>query len=143
MAGGVSVNDDGEAPPSSPLENGLDVNLARALRAPRVPSDLRHRLMASINAAETESVRVAAARLEHEYRIERASLDAVYKRQRFIVVAILVGGALGASMAMRLLLPLLEASFGPWAPLVVYCVAVAGGLVMAWYYPSPLMRRMR
>lgn len=124
--------------PLSALEGALDAALAHALRAPALPADFRARLNALLGATKIETREMAATRLEREYLAGLAELEAGFVRLRRRTVGLMVGGGVAAGAALPLLLPWLQARFGSYASLALALLASAGGLGIAWYFPSRL-----
>jgi hypothetical protein len=126
------------SPPTDPPERALDAALAQALRAPALPAGFRIRLNAQVSATEIEDGATAAARLEREYRAGLSELEAGFVRLRRRTAGFLLAGAVATGAALPLLLPWLQARLGSYAPLALALLASAGGLGIAWYFPSRL-----
>ncbi|HEX4649345.1 MAG TPA: hypothetical protein VH111_10990 [Steroidobacteraceae bacterium] len=128
--------------PGSPLtdlpERALDAALAHALRAPALPADFRTRLNALLGVTEIETREMAATRLEREYLAGLAELEAGYVRLRRRTVGLLLGGGIAAGAALPAILPWLQGLLGSYAPVALALLASAGGLGVAWYFPSRL-----
>ncbi len=65
----------------SALEASLDAALAKALRAPAVPSDLRARVLAAVARESTVDRERSRAELAHSYANSIAALNARYLRR--------------------------------------------------------------
>lgn len=133
------MNQDETSSSGSAFEHALDTALARALRAPIPPGDFRTRVDAALRrAAESDGSRPAArARLEREQREQLAQLRAGYLRLRRRTFASLVGGAFAAGAAAALLMPWLEATFGPNALLLLAVGTALAGLAIVASYWTP------
>jgi hypothetical protein len=111
-----------------PRAQALDSALARALRAPALPSGFQARLQAALvrGTADAGSRAASRAHAQREQRERMAELDADYLRLRRRTLGTLIGGAFAAGAAVALAFPWLQASFGPNA---IYVLASLGALV--------------
>jgi hypothetical protein len=110
---------------SSANELALDAALTQALRAPPLPATFRVELNAALQ-------RVAAAesterqRLDAEYRARMTELEMGYVRLRQRTLGTLIGGAFAAGVAVALLMPWFNATFGANA---TFALAIVGAVI--------------
>jgi len=125
-------------------ERALDAILALTLAAPPLPAGFRGQVRAAVLRTAQRS-EVERARLESE-RCERlAEIEAGYLRLRRRTLGALIGGAFAAGVAVAVLMPWFNSTFGPNA---LFALAACGALVglaigtISWMrhlgFPSPL-----
>jgi hypothetical protein len=125
-------------PESDPLEAALSQVLAKALRPPAEPAELRARVLAAVARERIPDWQRARRDVEIEYRGSIAALNARYLRRcrdallAGLGVVLLIG--LGIQPLVRALHGLFEAS----APLVVGLLALGLGVV----YGAVLLREI-
>ena len=113
-------------------DDALDQALARALKAPQLPTGFRNRLLAARRSL-----------LEREHRELLHDLHSDSVRLRWRTLGYLVGGAFAAGLAVAIGMPWIRSTFGSNSDLVMLLAWVGFGLVVGgvtWVRRSGLPR---
>jgi len=105
-------------------ERALDAMLAQALRAPALPIMFRAQLNLALKRATT--MERERQRLDDEYQQQLAELESGYLRLRYRTLGTLIGGTFAAGVAVALLMPWFNATFGANAR---FALAIIGAVV--------------
>jgi hypothetical protein len=124
-------------------DDALDQALARALKAPQLPTGFRKRLLAALTRVGDTDLAARRSLLEREHRELLHDLHSDSVRLRWRTLGYLVGGAFAAGLAVAIGMPWIRSTFGSNSDLVMLLAWVGFGLVVGgvtWVRRSGLPR---